>query len=186
MSKLRSDSTWAVLTPPQKETITEWLFEENLGYDEALERIRKEFGISASKSSLASYYQSLANERLCEDLSEAHALANQACGANANVSTWRGAAVRIIGKKLMDCALKPGPAKELPTLATLILQSEQHEIQREWLALARERFEFKASKAALKVLPLLDEMNRDDEAREIARIETIKRKIFGNLVDGME
>ena len=34
----------------------------------------------------------------------------------------------------------------------------------------------------LKALPLVDEFNRDDEAREDARIETIKQELFGRYL----
>ena len=43
MSKLRSDSAWSKLTAEQRETLEGWLFEENIGYKEALERAQKEF-----------------------------------------------------------------------------------------------------------------------------------------------
>ena len=62
-SKLRSDSTWAGLTSEQRETLEGWLFEENLGYAEVLERVQREFGVTASKSSLSRYYQRLAAVR---------------------------------------------------------------------------------------------------------------------------
>ena len=183
MHKLRSDSTWAALTPAQKEKLTSWLFDENLGYRAALERVRQEFGLTASKSSLASYYQFLARERLREDLCEAQSIATEALAAEAKLADLRGAALKLVGKKLIDCALQRGVAKELPTLTQLLLSSAQQELQREWLALARERFEFKASKAALKALPLVDEFNRDEEERETARVERIKHQLFGSLLD---
>ena len=179
MHKLRSDSTWAALTPAQKEKLTHWLFDENLGYRQALERVRQEFGVTASKSSLASYYQFLARERLREDLCEAQSIATEALGSEAKLADLRGAALKLVGKKLLDCALQRGVAKELPALTNLLLLSAQQELQREWLALARERFEFKAAKAALKALPLQDEFARQEDAFEDARIDAIKRKLFG-------
>jgi len=186
MSKLRSDSTWAVLTPAQKEKLTQWLFDENLSYAAALQRAQQEFGVTASKSSLKRYYQFLARERLRYYLCETQSIAAEAMGSEAKLADLRGAALKLVGKKLLDCALQRGVAKELPSLANLLLLSEQHELQREWLALARERFQFKASKAVLKALPLRDEFNRDEEARETERIEMIKRQLFGDeLLEGI-
>ena len=53
-------------------------------------------------------------------------------------------------------------------------------IQRGRLALPRERFEFRAAKAALEQLPLANEMRADEDAREEARILAIKKAIFGD------
>jgi len=185
MHKLRSDSTWAVLTPAQKEKLIQWLFDENLSYRETLERVQQEFGVTASKSSLAKYYQFLARERLREELCDAQSIATEAMGSEAKLADLRGAALKMVGKKLIDCALQRGVAKELPSLTHLLLLSEQQELQREWLALARERFQFKAAKAVLKVLPLQDELAAEEEAREIERVEKIKRQIFGKYLDGV-
>ena len=187
MNKLRCDSTWAALAPPQKEALTRWLFEENLGYDAVLARVQKEFGLTASKTSLAGYYQTLAREHLCDEFSDAHATAASVLDAEAKLPALRDAALKLIGKKLLDCTLQRGTPRELPALANLLLCSEQHEIQHAWLALAREKFEFKAAKAALKALPLVNEMNQEDEARETARIEKIKLALFGRrLLDQIE
>jgi len=41
MSKLRSDSKWNELTAEQRDTLEGWLFEENVSYREALERLQK-------------------------------------------------------------------------------------------------------------------------------------------------
>jgi hypothetical protein len=179
MNKLRSDSTWAALTPEQKQKLIQWLFEEKLSYEQTLESVQTEFGITASRSSLANYYQTLVHERLREDLCEAQETAAEAQGAEVKLSTLRGAALKMIGKKLIDCSVEPGVAKELYGLTNLMLQSGQQEIQREWLALARERFEFKASTAVLKALPLANEMKAEEHARETARMNAIKQKLFG-------
>jgi hypothetical protein len=48
MNKLRSESVFSQLTPEQVETLEGWLFEENLSYKEALERVQNEFRVEAS------------------------------------------------------------------------------------------------------------------------------------------
>ena len=57
MRKMRDDSTWNQLTPEQRETLEGWLFDENLGYVETLERVQKEFGLEATIASLGRYYR---------------------------------------------------------------------------------------------------------------------------------
>ncbi|MDB6022671.1 MAG: hypothetical protein JWQ04_2528 [Pedosphaera sp.] len=98
----------------------------------------------------------------------------------------RGGAVKLIGKRLLDSVLRPGEVKDLTALANILLQNEQQEIQRAWLTLARDKYHFKASQAALKVLPLVDEMSQEAEERELARIEKIKRTLFGDEVDKIQ
>ena len=187
MSKLRSDSTWAALSSTQNETLTDWLFEEKLSYTKTLERIQKEFGITASRSSLSRYYQILERERLRDEILASQETAAELQGAKGDSTVLTAAAIKIVGNKLINCALKQGKTKEITSLTSLLLQNEQQNIQREWLALARERFEFKAAKATLKARPVMDEMTRDDEAREHARVEAIKLKIFGKeLLDSVE
>src|SRR5579863_3330204 len=67
-AKMRCNSTWAGLTLEQRETLEGWLFEENLGYGEVLERVQREFGVTASKPGLSRYYQRLAAERAQREL----------------------------------------------------------------------------------------------------------------------
>ncbi len=69
--------------------------------------------------------------------------------------------------------------KELRTLGRLMADSEEREIRCRRLALAREKFEFKAAKAVWKQMPLLNQMLQEDEAREDERIDAIRLAIFG-------
>jgi hypothetical protein len=75
MSKMRSDSTWNQLTPEQRETLETWLFEENLGYSETVERPRREFGLKATASGAGRFRRRRAAGRQAEDLAEAQAAA---------------------------------------------------------------------------------------------------------------
>jgi len=67
MRKMREDSTWSLLTPEQRETLEGWLFEENLGYAKTLERVQKEFGVTATMASLGRFYRRRARERAARD-----------------------------------------------------------------------------------------------------------------------
>lgn len=64
MSKMRSDSKWNEMTAAQRETLEGWLFEENIGYQEARERLEKEFGMKASMRALSEFYQMTARQRM--------------------------------------------------------------------------------------------------------------------------
>jgi len=67
----------------------------------------------------------------------------------------------------------------LTAVGRLLSESEWTEIQRLRLALARERFEFRSSKAALEQLSKLEEMDQEDMEREEARVQAIKLRLFG-------
>ncbi len=63
MKKARSNAKWATLTAKQTATLEQWFFDDKLSYVEVLERARKEFGFSGSKSSLQRFYRRLRQER---------------------------------------------------------------------------------------------------------------------------
>src|SRR5688572_13237341 len=52
MRKMRDDSTWNRLTPKQREALEEWLFDENLGYEKTVERVKQKFGIETTVASV--------------------------------------------------------------------------------------------------------------------------------------
>jgi pterin-4a-carbinolamine dehydratase len=65
------------------------------------------------------------------------------------------------------------------SLAKVLLESERWEIQRERLALARERFQFDAAEAALAEIPRVSEMTEEEVKKEKERVQGIIRSIFG-------
>jgi hypothetical protein len=179
MGKLRSDSTWRKLSRTQREELGEWLFEENLGYQEALERVQQRWGIISSKTSLTRFARRLREERLLRDLLESQGSAEALGKSEARLESLRGASLLLIGKRLLDNAMSDGEVKELTALGRLMSDSEQREIQRERLALEREKFEFNAAAAALAELPHVHSETAKDIEREKARIQAIKVRLFG-------
>jgi len=67
MRKMRPDSIWNRLTAEQKSRLEHWLFEENIRYVDALERVEREFGFKASMRSLADYYKRLCKEHIAKE-----------------------------------------------------------------------------------------------------------------------
>ena len=82
-------------------------------------------------------------------------------------------------KRLLEKAMEGGDLKELVALGRLMTDGERREIQRERLALARERFEFSAAEAALAELPHVEEMTEEEVRAEDARLLAIKHRLFG-------
>jgi hypothetical protein len=180
VNKLRSDATWSALTSEQRETIERWLFEENLSFREIEKRATSELGLAYSKSAIGRLYKHLRCHRTFDNLTDIQADSAELNAAGADLVSLRSASRKLISARLLEKAMEHADTGELCKLGRLMLQTEDREIQRDRADLARERFQFKASQAALKVLPMLDEMNQEEEAREIARVEKIKLRLFGS------
>jgi hypothetical protein len=184
IQKPRCDSTWNKLNPEQKAILHEWLFDQNLGYNEVLDLAHDAWGFAGSKSSLARYYQVQARKRLRQELDETQATLLAVQGSKLDLTTLREGVIKMIGKKLVDAALEPEGGKQLVQLANILLQHGQQEIQRNWFRLAREKFKFKASEEVLKVLPMAEQIKQEDMQREKARIQDIMLKLYGkDLLD---
>ena len=156
MRKLRDDSTWNQLTPEQRETLEEWLFDENLGYAKTLERVQKEFGLETTIASVGRYYRRRARERQVEELVEAQAAATELNDLPGNAENLRTAAVKLVGKAILRLASeKPEQLEQLAALTRLLLESEDNDLRRARLKLAERYFDYEATAAAQKELPQL-------------------------------
>ncbi|MDB6023050.1 MAG: hypothetical protein JWQ04_2907 [Pedosphaera sp.] len=186
MSKLRSDSLWNELTPEQWETLESWLFDENIGYKEAHERILKEWGLTRSISGLARFYRHCAEERAVGGMPETLEAVRRINETGASLDELRNSTLKIMSKRFFEQALEAKDLKQLTALGRLMNESEEREIRRQRVALARDRWEFDAAKAALKALPQLNDFSQEEEQRDLARIEALKRTLFGKEVDLIE
>lgn len=140
MSKLRSDSAWSKLTAEQRETLEGWLFEENIGYKEALERAKQEFGMSASLTSLAVFYQRLAEERMQRELLGVQSLAGKIDKVEANWEDLGATAMTLVVKRMLQLAVaSPGKVRELASLGRLLVANEAIDIKRRWVELEEEK-----------------------------------------------
>lgn len=61
----------------QREALEGWLFEENLSYDVALERLHLDFGVRSSRSALERFYRRTAQRRLLERIARNASEANE-------------------------------------------------------------------------------------------------------------
>ncbi len=177
---MRADSHWSELKPEQMETLEQWLFVEKITYEEARKRAERDWGIVSSVSSVGRYYRRRRAQQAVQALVEAAAAADAIDESAAKTERLRSAAMKLIGKRLLEDAMDGSETTELARLGRILLQSQEREIQHERLALARERFEFNAATAALAELPNLKQMNEEDAAREKERVVAIKRRLFGN------
>jgi len=179
MNKLRADSTWNELTPEQREKLDEWLFEEEVSYQEARARAQREWGIESSISSVGRYYRRGRNARMLEEMAETQQAVKALNGTGLNMKTLRSSALKVIGKRLFEKAIDGCDVKELAVLGRLMSEGEKREIQHARLALARERFEYSAAEAALAQLPYVEQMTEEEVKAEEARLLAIKHRLFG-------
>jgi hypothetical protein len=154
MSKLREDSTWNQLTAGQRETLEDWLFEENLGYEKTLARAKQEFGLEATMASLGRYYRRRAGERQVQELVEAQLAADELNGIGITAPRLREAALKLVGKAALKVATeKPTEVQQLVSLTKLLLESDAHDIQRERQKLAENHFQLSQGAASRKNEP---------------------------------
>ena len=147
MSKLRSDSKWNKLTAEQRETLEGWLFEENVGYREALERAEKEFGITASTRSLAEFYQQLARERMKAQVGELKEVCKEMEAVEVDWEGLGGTAIALVAKRAIHLAVdSPDKVQELVSLTRLLVANEALEIKKRWLEMEEERWDREVGK----------------------------------------
>ena len=191
LKKLRSDSTFNQLTPAQRQTLEHWLLDLNLGYQEVLERLQREWGLSASRSSIGRFARRQLEVRAGATLREAQATALRLQAAGADLKTLRDSSLKLVAARLQQKAMDQNSgAKELCALSRVLLSAQERELQTERAALARERaalqrekFEFRAAAAAWKLAPLLDEFRRQEFVREEERMALIRQRIFGRELE---
>ena len=145
---MRSDSTWSALTTEQRDMLEGWLFEEHLGYREALERVQKEFGIAASMASLGRLYQQMANERMQKEFVEVKATAGQITESPLDWEQLAGAGMALVAKRLIQLAVEsPGKVKEMGSLARVLLANEAILIKKRWVEFEEDRMDKEVRKA---------------------------------------
>lgn len=183
MRKTNSNAVWNGLSAEQRGILERWLFEENLGYEKALERARAEFGYAGSRTGLQRFYQRTAELRMMRET------ASDADGADEEEA--RRSAMRALAKLfLKQVTENPDDFKEWAVLGKLVLNSEanglrrtldgeKNDIWRTGVALAREKFEFDAAEAALEQLENRDDLDAEELAREKARVLAIRTRLYG-------
>ncbi|HZV34372.1 MAG TPA: hypothetical protein VFB72_07315 [Verrucomicrobiae bacterium] len=179
MRKLRSDSCWKDLSPEQWETLEGWLLDENISYREAQERLSSEWGLTRSLSSLVRLRKYCAKTRAINGMRETMKAAEKVNESGANLEALRDSVRRVLSRRYFEQAASGENLKELAVVGRLLSESENREIRRERLAFARERWQFRVTKEAMKALPMLDEWKKQAEEMEEKRMEELRIKLFG-------
>ncbi len=153
MNKLRTDSVFSQLTPEQVETLEGWLFEENLGYKEALERVQKEFNVAGSLSGLRRFYRRLAMERSREDRVEMASVCADALNTAKMDGTLQAGLLTLGYKCAMELLVQsPEKVREFTALLRALtsaqaLEMKRMEFQREEERIKRSVLEYERKEA---------------------------------------
>src|SRR6266478_5062744 len=150
-TKMRKDSTWSRLTSAQRAKLEKWLFEESLGYAEAVARADKAFGVKGTVASMGRYYRRRAQERQPAELLEAQIAAAEVNDSPVKVENLRRAGMKLIGHLALKQAIeRPGELEPLVRLTKLLLASEGNGVRQGRLKLAERYYYREATEAARK------------------------------------
>ena len=138
MRKLRSDSTFNGLSAEQREQLLNWLFNDNLSYAAAVERVKKEFGIATSLWSVRRFYCHAAEERSVGNLAL----------AQGGMTDFRTATRKLLGVATSKVCIHNNDPREdgwkaVSALAKLMMQDEQRELN-------EKRFKIELQRLGLK------------------------------------
>ena len=159
MSKMRSDSKWNELTEAQRETLEGWLFEENIGYQEARGRLEKEFGMQASMRALSEFYQMTARERMEKGFRSVKDIGSEIGKLEVNLGDLGGTAMVLVAKRMIQLAVdSPDKVLEMASLGRVLVSNEAQETRRRWLEMEEDRRE-----SELRKQSVLDKLHRDRE-----------------------
>ena len=110
MKKTRSDAKWNGLSRAQQQKLEAWLFEENLRYDDALNRAKKEFGFTGSKASVQRFYKNKAQERLLKEMMDSRQEVVELNEAPVNIATLKGAGMKVLAHRFFQQMRNEGVA----------------------------------------------------------------------------
>jgi hypothetical protein len=203
MPKVKSSAKWNGLSPQQRSTLEEWLFEEKLSYTKATERARAELGFKGSRSSLRRYYERRAGERMLERFAESEKLMASVNGAPVEVAGLRSAGMKVAAQVFFRLVTeRPEELKAWLPLAKLLAQCERNDswravkdeengIRRAALEFARVRFQYDTMEEAMKALPELKALKAARARAEMTVYEKNQRRndvwrtIFGEAIPGL-
>jgi len=181
--RLRSDSIWRRLKPEQRQVINRWLHEDGLSYREICRRAREELGLELQPYAVSRFYHQGLRIEVVNEIADGQAAAQAVLNSGADGAAFRKSAMQVVNLRFLQKSMANAPVRDVWALGKLALEAEGREIQRERMALAREKFEFNASEAAMRALPLVDQFKQEDMEREEARMAYLRRQLFGNLAD---
>ncbi|HEY0966942.1 MAG TPA: hypothetical protein VGD88_06105 [Opitutaceae bacterium] len=173
--KPRSDSKLDSLLPEQREQLIAWLVDENLPYDQAVVRLRKEFGVETSIAALSRFYSTRCftlRSSQAKEFAE-HVVAEALKGED----KLDEATLALIKQKAFEHAYaRNGNVNELATLAKIIGDTRKLQLKERDQDLAERRIQILEKKAAQA--DAAEGVTRDEQLTPEQRQAKLK-EIFG-------
>lgn len=171
--KPRSDSKLDSLPEEQREALRSWLTEDNLSYEQAQAKLKQEFAVSTSISSLQSFWR-----RRCFRVraSEAKDFTKKLEKELKNSSEdFDEATLALIRQKLFERAMaEKGDLNEISTLAKIIGDSQKLALKAQHIELQSRRLKLLEKKAeqadAAEKIAANGEMTPEQKDREYKAI----------------
>ncbi len=184
LKKVRSDSTWHGLRFEQCETVERWLFEENQGYEKTVERLKQEFGVETSKSSVARFFSYRARLRRATELLDAQVAADQLAAVPARKEDMREAAVKMLAQKAVVLATeKPEDVDKLMSVTKVLLDSEENDIRLRRVKLEERYYDLESNAACAKELQTvrsyLKALGENEYLDEKEKIDLVLKLLYG-------
>jgi len=171
-SKPRPDSVLKTLPEDRQFDIIQEMKKKGMTYHKVAAWLRAD-GIETSPAALSRFWdwwhlrqQLRSNETTVEQLMAELAKENP---------SWSPERIQEIGQSFFTAmALQAQDPKQWFFIQKLALQKQQ-------LAFERDKFEFDASKAALKIWPSIKQISSDKTLSETDKVQAVRQKLFGFL-----
>jgi hypothetical protein len=181
MRKTKSNARWNSLTSEKQKALDHLLFEEKLSYTEVLPRAQKELGFKGQLSSLKRYYERRRKERTVMEFTDLCKRATEIVNAPGDAGAYRTASMKLLTAYLFQQVREaPNDVDKWGSVAHLIVDNDhneamrelkgaEHEIRREALDFAREKFQFDMIERAVRALPELQKLAQAMEDADLTR-----------------
>lgn len=182
MRKPRSDAKLLNMPEAQQSQLAEWLL-TGMPYHHALKLIKKEFKVASSLAALSDFYDAYCTAELINRRRRAVSTADEiAEEARKHPGQFDDATIDALKQQAFELAISPGAnPKSVKQLFSLVLKARDQDLDEQQIALARDRFEFDAAKAALAQLPALRKIAGDKKLDQRAKLDAVRKRLFGQI-----
>jgi len=182
MRKQRSDSKLAALPEAQQAQLAEWLM-GGMPYHLAAAQVEKEWGVSVGLKAFSNFWNEVCSPLLLARRQKFGAIATQRNQAiDKNPFQFSKATIDALEERALEYATRPdADPKKVKAIYSLVLKARDQELDKEHLTFDREKFTFDAAKACLAKLPELKSIAADPKLTDTARIDAVRRTLFGKL-----
>ena len=181
--RCRPDDKLGNLSKTQADALEEWLFEVHprLTYTQAIQRIKEEFEVIVSNTTVRRWHQKTAQRRTMASIGESMRNSNEVLAEfEKHPHDTYKAVLYLLGKYAFDQANLEGTKDpNLIDLTKLIITAKREERAVDQLKLAREKFHFVAAKAAKEHAEAIHEISRNSALDDEQKVQAVMLTLFG-------